>query len=93
MAEVDIISAIEAPVTTTTLPPTSVTSTTLAATTTTAPPLDLTEPLVWFAPNMASTDFVELFSEPETWATARAEVDVFKFYSANLFPRPVRDLW
>ncbi|MEX0865046.1 MAG: hypothetical protein WD269_09265 [Acidimicrobiia bacterium] len=81
-------TTIRPPVTTTTLPPTSVTSTTLAATTTTAPPLDLTEPLVWFAPNMASTDFVELFSEPEAWATARAEVNVFKFYSANLFPDP-----
>lgn len=74
------------PIVTTTLPPSSATSTTLAANTTTVPPLDLTEPLVWFAPNMASTDFVELFSEPEAWAGARAEIDVFKFYSANLFP-------
>lgn len=39
---------------------------------------------VWLAPNLASTDMVELFTRPERWRGARAAVDVFKFYEAQL---------
>jgi hypothetical protein len=65
------------------------TSTTAAPTTTVPAPLplpdvDLTDPLVWFAPNMGSIDFPGLFSEPERWTTARERVDVLKFYGNNV---------
>lgn len=37
---------------------------------------------------MGSTDFLQLFTKPESWANAREVVDVFKLYSLNLFPEP-----
>ena len=83
------VSVVE-PVTTTSAT-TTTTSTTLIGTTTTSttttlpPPLpipevDLNEPLVWYAPNMGSVDFPDLFAEPALWETARQQVDVFKYY-------------
>lgn len=36
---------------------------------------------VWFAPNMGSDDYLDLFSRPGVWPEAAAEVDVFKFYT------------
>jgi hypothetical protein len=44
--------------------------------------------LVWFAPNMGSTDHVELFTNPDAWATERQLIDVFQFHSAVLFAEP-----
>jgi len=69
------------------------TSTTAASTTTTTtvpglPEVDLADPLVWFAPNMGSVDFPQLFSEPELWVSAREQVDVFKFYGNNVWGFP-----
>ena len=40
--------------------------------------------LVWFAPNFGSQGFVELFTQPDQWAEARAQVDVFQFYADNV---------
>jgi hypothetical protein len=39
---------------------------------------------VWLAPNLASQDYLRLFSEPAAWASARGQVQIFKFYQANL---------
>jgi hypothetical protein len=52
------------------------------------PPLDLHAPQTWFAPNMGSVDFPELFSDPDRWKTARAQVDVFQFYANTLSGDP-----
>jgi hypothetical protein len=41
-------------------------------------------PQVWFAPNLGSPDLVDLFTRPEAWPRARARIDVFKFYAAQL---------
>jgi hypothetical protein len=41
-------------------------------------------PSVWFAPNSESPDFLEIFSKPESWASARKRVRVFKFGPAQL---------
>jgi len=72
---------------------TTLTTTTQAPTTTTTtvpglPEVDLADPLVWFAPNMGSVDFPQLFSEPELWVSAREQVDVFKFYGNNVWGFP-----
>jgi hypothetical protein len=40
--------------------------------------------LAWFAPNMGSIDYTELFTRPEQWPVARSKVDIIKFYSDNL---------
>jgi hypothetical protein len=40
---------------------------------------------VWFAPNMGSTDYTRLFSNPEFWPEVRSRIDVFKFYTQNVF--------
>jgi len=34
---------------------------------------------VWFSPNTASVDMLEMFTSPEDWSFARARIDVFKF--------------
>src|ERR1700722_14210734 len=34
---------------------------------------------VWFAPDGASPDLLELFRRPELWSQARSQIDVFKF--------------
>ena len=51
-------------------------------------PTPLPSDLVWFAPNMGSTDYAELFTKPDQWSEARANVDVFKFYTQNVNPHP-----
>ncbi|MCK4663206.1 MAG: T9SS type A sorting domain-containing protein [Bacteroidales bacterium] len=35
---------------------------------------------VWFTPNIASVDMLDLFNQPEQWDSARSKIDVFKFY-------------
>ena len=35
---------------------------------------------VWFTPNIASVDMLDLFNNPEQWDSARSKIDVFKFY-------------
>jgi hypothetical protein len=52
------------------------------------PSLDLATPQVWYAPNMGSVDFPQLFSESDRWATARDRVDVFQFYANTLSGDP-----
>jgi hypothetical protein len=52
------------------------------------PAIDLGEPLVWYAPNMGSVDFPELFSRPERWSSARDRVDVFQFYGNTVSGDP-----
>jgi hypothetical protein len=42
---------------------------------------------VWFSPNDASPDYLELFTQPERWSQARAQVDVFKFGPKQLMPQ------
>jgi hypothetical protein len=39
---------------------------------------------VWFAPNIGSPDMLDLFTRPEEWPRARAQVRVFKFYEQQL---------
>jgi hypothetical protein len=39
---------------------------------------------VWFAPDFASADFLNLFTQPDRWPTARGRVTVFKFYSQTV---------
>lgn len=51
-------------------------------------PTPLPDELVWFAPNMGSTDYAALFSDPDAWAAARSQVDVFKFYAQNVMQQP-----
>jgi hypothetical protein len=60
---------------------------TLAVPTPTVPP-PLPAEQVWFAPNMGSTDYQELFTNPDAWSIARSRIDVFKFYTQNLLPHP-----
>ncbi|MCD4690072.1 T9SS type A sorting domain-containing protein [bacterium] len=42
------------------------------------------EDQVWFTPNIASVDMLDLFTSPEQWATARSQIDVFKFYTVQV---------
>ena len=42
------------------------------------------EDQVWFAPNIASVDMLDLFNCPEQWDLARSQVDVFKFYTVHV---------
>lgn len=51
-------------------------------------PLPTVPEQVWFAPNMGSRDYIDLFSHPEQWPTARSKIDVFKFYTQNLLNFP-----
>src|SRR5260221_1577456 len=41
-------------------------------------------PRTWFAPNMGSADYVDLFSKPDEWRATRSRIGVFKFYTPNL---------
>ena len=70
--------------------PLAATGTSAPATTNTArpAPTPLREDLVWYGPNMGSTDFAELFTKPEQWDAARARIDVFQFFSQNLLDAP-----
>jgi hypothetical protein len=49
---------------------------------------ELPSDLVWFAPNMGSTDHVELFTDPDAWTAEGELIDVFQFHSAVLFDQP-----
>ena len=40
--------------------------------------------MVWFTPNIASVDMLNLFSQPEQWDSARSKIDVFKFYTVQV---------
>ena len=35
---------------------------------------------IWFTPNLASVDMLEMFTAPGKWASAITKIDVFKFY-------------
>ena len=39
---------------------------------------------VWFSPNVASVDYLDLFSSPELWPEARSRIDVFKFDAGHV---------
>ena len=39
---------------------------------------------MWLGPNIGSSDLLGLFTRPEAWPTARARIDVFKFYAAQV---------
>ena len=51
-------------------------------------PTPLPSDLVWFAPNMGSTDYPQLFTKPDQWYLTRSKVDVFKFYTQNVLYDP-----
>lgn len=51
-------------------------------------PAEVPKDLVWFGPNMGSRDFVQMFTDPESWSEARARMDVFRFHASVLFPTP-----
>jgi hypothetical protein len=38
----------------------------------------------WYTPNLHTSDYAQLFSQPEKWAGTRSKVDVFKFHGGNL---------
>ena len=56
--------------------------------TSTPAPTPVPSDLVWFAPNMGSRDYPELFTRPEQWSAARSQVNVFKFYTQNVLEYP-----
>jgi hypothetical protein len=39
---------------------------------------------IWFSPNVASVDMLELFTSPEKWSIARSRIDVFKFDAGHV---------
>ncbi len=39
---------------------------------------------IWFTPNLASVDMLDLFNQPEQWDSARSKIDVFKFYTVQV---------
>ncbi|MBU8920244.1 MAG: T9SS type A sorting domain-containing protein [Bacteroidales bacterium] len=39
---------------------------------------------VWFSPNTASVDMLEMFTAPEKWDLAREKIDVFKFSTSQV---------
>ncbi len=44
---------------------------------------------IWFTPDVASPDMIELFQAPDQWTFARDHVSVFKFYEGQLLePAP-----
>ena len=53
-------------------------------------PTPVPSDLTWFAPNMGSIDYTDLFAAPGQWTTARGEVDVLKFYTQNLLDDPCK---
>ena len=80
-------TVLEAPQSTTVSVPTSPPSAT-APSAVKPVPTPLPPDLVWYAPNMGSRDFAELFTKPEEWATARARINVFQFFSQNVLDAP-----
>ena len=45
---------------------------------------DKPSPQVWFAPNLGSSDYVNLFTQPDRWERSRQLIDVFQFYTGNI---------
>jgi hypothetical protein len=43
-----------------------------------------TQDQVWFTPNGASIDMLELFTNPDQWDSARSKIDVFKFDAGHV---------
>ena len=39
---------------------------------------------IWFTPNLASVDLLDLFSSPQQWESARSRIDVFKFDAGHV---------
>ncbi len=56
--------------------------------TSTPAPTPVPSNLVWFAPNMGSRDYPELFTKPDQWSTARSQINIFKFYTQNVLDDP-----
>ncbi|MBI4673619.1 MAG: Ig-like domain repeat protein [Chloroflexi bacterium] len=52
------------------------------------PPTPVPADLVWFAPNMGSRDYAELFTKPAQWSKARSRINIFKFYTQNVLDVP-----
>ncbi len=52
------------------------------------PPTPVPSDLVWFAPNMGSRDYAELFKKPAQWSRARSRINVVKFYTQNVLEYP-----
>ncbi len=50
----------------------------------TQPPSELPE--LWFSPNLASRDYLQLFTQPASWENSRRDISVFKFYVENIVP-------
>lgn len=51
-------------------------------------PTPVPSDLIWFAPNMGSRDYRELFTKPDQWSVARSRINVFKFYAQNVLNAP-----
>jgi len=51
-------------------------------------PTPIPSDLVWFGPNMGSSDYAELFTSPNQWLYARSRIDVFKFHVQNVLDSP-----
>lgn len=94
---VEDTSTVDTVATTTRVPSPGASTTTSEATATTSetvppgsttPRRELGDALVWFGPNMGSVDLLELFSDPDSWSEAREKIDVFQFFSGNLFAEP-----
>lgn len=84
-------SALDTPLPTNPAEPTetSIPASTARPTSTSTPaPTPVPSDLVWFAPNMGSRDYNELFTKPEQWSTARSQINVFKFYTQNVLDSP-----
>jgi hypothetical protein len=48
------------------------------------PDTTLSQNQIWFTPNLASVDMLDLFNQPEQWDSARSNIDVFKFYTVQV---------
>ena len=51
-------------------------------------PIQLPHHAVWFAPNFASEDYIDLFTRPEEWQSARQQIDVFQFDTQSMLNDP-----
>ncbi len=71
------------------LPPNSSESTETSSSAPSPPaPTPVPSDLVWFAPNMGSHDYPELFTKPDQWSQARSRINVIKFYTQNVIDAP-----
>ncbi len=72
-----------------TLAPTSQPGPTPTSTTEPTPaPTPVPTDLVWYAPNMGSRDYADLFMKPEQWSAARSRINILKFYTQNVLEYP-----